>query len=341
MALASVVLIGILGVVADIGMSYANQRRDQNGVDAAALAAGRRIAAAAGVTDSCAALAIRYASGTDAPLRAYTEQMFGLNVTSDASLAAGTSGLSVSCQTVQGTSQVLVVRVAGGQRSPAFFGGILGVKGLPVAATAQSIVAPLASAAKLRPFAVCATTATQVRASPGTTFTLPMDNTDHGCGTSAGNWATLDFDGGSNSTTDLQSWIAAGFDPAFSASGHPLVYGDPGFNVNATQTYLDQMITARVFVLPVFDSVVYNGSNAQYRIVGFLTATPCRYKINNQTGPASGQVNPECGAAPSSAPNSYIQLRYSAYTPLGALNLRCTLADPTCDTGPHAVTLAD
>jgi hypothetical protein len=111
--------------------------------------------------------------------------------------------------------------------------------------------------------------------------------------------------------------------------------------VNSAQTQMDIMFSLHDVVLPVYNSVTGTGSNSQFNIVGFISVTPCRYKINNKTGPSAASVNAGCAALPATLPSDYIQLKYSAYIPLGQLNLSCPLGTDLCDDGPRGTTLAD
>jgi hypothetical protein len=101
------------------------------------------------------------------------------------------------------------------------------------------------------------------------------------------------------------------------------------------------MMTENDIVLPVFDTVTGTGSNANYHITGFVSVTPCRYKVNNQTGPDASTVNSRCGPPPVAPPGSYIQLRYSGWVPVGSISATCQLGNTTCDTGPRTTVLAD
>lgn len=385
-ALLSIVLMGVLAFVTDFGFAYANERRIQNGADAAALAAGRKIAISAPAGSSCASIASTNLSST----RAYASTVFGRNVGSGATLDSGTAGYNLTCETVQGTPGVLVVTVVGRQDSPTFFGGIFGKNAVTVVQRSRVVVGALGSAVGLRPFAICATYANAVRASPGTTFVVPVTNTTVGsstggstsngngssgngsggnggggnggggngngngsgssgtgtsggatCGAAAGNWSTLDFDGGSNAATDVRRWIEKGYEKPVDLDPDAAIPGSPGFGVNSASTELNVMFTLQDVVLPVYSPLSGNGANASYAITGFLSVTPCRYKINNKTGPAPALVNPGCDPLPLVVPDDYIQLRFSAFIPIGSLNLDCSLGDVTCDGGARTAMLAD
>lgn len=335
-AIFALVLFASLAFAADLGMAYANQRRIQNGVDAATLAVGRNIATHAGISDNCATVAAGF---NGAATRAIATSIFAKNVGPGASVVPGTAGFNVSCETVGTNTSTIVVTVAGQQDSPTFFGGILGRSSIAVGKSARSIVGPLGTVVGLRPFAICESFADQVQGNPGTTFVVPVTQADNGCGTSPGNWALIDFDGGANPTSDSASWTANGYPLPVTVSPPLLMNGDPGFNVNAFTAEMDTMFSTKDVVLPVFDSVTGSGNNSQFNIVGFMSVTPCRYKINNKTGP--GTVNTACPALPPSVPSDYIQLMYSSYVPVGQISLTCPFGTDLCDDGPRSSTLAD
>ncbi len=337
-AILAVVLLSIMAFVSDFGFAYANQRRIQSGADAAALAVSKKIAVESLASDDCTLVRTKFNTALS---RSYALGVFRKSAATTASLATGTSGFEVSCETVGGSSGTAVVKVKGEQDSPSFLGGLFGVSKVPVAQQARAIVAPLGSALEVRPFAICRVFAEAVQNAPGTTFVVPITNADTGCGSASGNWSMLDFDGGSNPTGDVKSWILNGYDEELSLASPLTIDGDPGFNVNAATSEMNSMMALGDIVLPVYTSVTGNGSNAKYTISGFLSVTPCRYQINSKSGPAPGSVNAACGALPVSLPSDYIQLRYSAFIPVGSLNLKCKLADSSCDHGPRSVTLAD
>jgi len=335
-ALLAIVLFGSLAFVSDFGMAYANQRRIQTGVDAAVLAVGKNISSTAGATDTCSTIAANYSGSAT---RAIATNVFAKNVGTGAALAPGTAGFQVTCETVGTNAQTLVVKAAGQQDSPSFLGGIFGRTKVPVSKGARAIVGPLSSAVGLRPFAICETFADQVMNAPGTTFVVPVTQANAGCGSAPGNWALLDFDGGSNSTGDSANWTANGYQYPVTIDPPLLVNGDPGFNVNAFTAEMDTMFSTLDVVLPVYNSVTGSGNNSSFNIVGFISVTPCRYKINNKSGP--GAVNAGCAALPATVPSDYIQLKFSSYVPIGDVSLTCFIGNDLCDDGPRSSTLAD
>ena len=336
-AMLSIVLFTAAAFVTDFGMAYQNQRSVQNGADAAALAVGQRIALDAAPTSTCPQIEQTYDS--DATLRADALSRVRQNSSAEANLAA-TDGYRVRCEIVNGTKTV-VVQVQGELRSPTFFSHLLGVNGIDVRNAARVIVGPAGTVVGLRPFAICQAISDQVKNHPDTTFIVPVTNENTGCGITAGNWAMLDFDGGANPNVDMRKWIKDGYEGPVKASPPVWIDGDPGFDVNAAGAEMNHMMSLDAVALPVYDT--FNdggGNNAKLRIVGFITAMPCRYKINNMTGPAAGSVNPGCDALPASPPNSYIQLKFTKFIPVGELNLGCELAT-ACDGGTRLSKLAD
>ena len=175
----------------------------------------------------------------------------------------------------------------------------------------------------------------------GVSVVIPLTNSTTACGSAPGNFGMLDFNGGSNPTTEMQDWILNGYDDPVSAAPPVLIAGDPGFNVNAAVTETDAMMALDEIALPVFDQVTGNGANSSFRIVGFVTVAGCRYKINNKSGPAPADVNPGCTPLPASPPNDYIQLMYKKWIPISEVSKVCVLANAACDHGTRAFQLAD
>jgi Flp pilus assembly protein TadG len=328
-----VALVGILAFVTDFGLAYVNQRGLQNGVDAAALAVAEEVAQASHTLD-CAATAAAYDTAT---MRDLAAEYFDGNAHPDGDLLPSSTGFDVTCETVGGVSRV-VVTVKSGQESPAIFGG--GV--VPVSKSAKAIVGPPGTVVGLRPFAICEDSVDDiVHAVPGTTFIQELDNADFGCGSGAGNWGLLDFNGGSNPTGEMKDWIKNGFNGPISLETPLPIFGDPGFNVNAAIDEMNYMMALSDIVLPVYRSMSGNGNNTKFEVIGFVSVTPCRYAINNKSGPDEAEVNDGCGPLPTSPPDDFIQLMYSDWIPISEISLTCDFADPTCDKGPRTFALAD
>jgi Flp pilus assembly protein TadG len=337
-ALTATLLIGVAAFVTDFGMAYAGQRALQNGADAAALAAGRTIAAASLPSDTCSSLETKYGiSGAEyATIRGTADSYFKANTFSGAALPSGDDGLKVDCETVAGKEH-LVVTVSGNQDSQTFFGGLYGVNRLAISKYAKVIVGPVGTVVGLRPFALCDADATLLTTPVGTLRTFDFDNADAGCGYAPGNWGTLDLNGGSNSTPELADWIENGYNGPISNATPLIIPGEPGAPPpGGIEAEMNFMTAQPSVVFPVFDSLTVNGQNAQYRITGFISVKVCGWKLNNKSG-----NDVSCFQAPSPEPVNYIQLKFIQAIPIGQLNLQCTLGPSLCDKGTRVAQLAD
>jgi hypothetical protein len=108
------------------------------------------------------------------------------------------------------------------------------------------------------------------------------------CGGSSGNWGWIDFNGGSNSTSEQNDWVENGYDGEAAAndcnadgtSGDPCS-GDPGSSGASSSQELDDLITSQaVFYIPIFNTASINGSNAEFTMWGFLPLVLRGYKLN-------------------------------------------------------------
>lgn len=333
-ALLTIVLVGCLAFVADLGMAYANQRRLQNAVDASVLAVGQRIAVQADHTSSCSTVATTFDS---ASTRTYASSYLTRSAPPGSALAAGATGFAVTCPTLHGVP-TLVVSLAARDTSPTFFGGMFGRHGVDLTKQARVVVGPLGTVVGLRPFAICQAAADAMAAAgPGSVYTYSFDNADTGCGYAPGNWGVMDFDGGSNPTGDTVNWIEHGYSGPISVTPPVEISGDPGApSPGAVEDAMNQMMTLGAVTLPVFDNVTHQGGGSLFRITGFISVTPCSWKFQNKQG-----SNPACATPVSPVPTNYLQVKFSNFIPVGSLNLACGWNDPACDTGPRGYALAD
>lgn len=336
----TVVLIGSLAFVTDFGMAYANQRRLQNGADAAALAIGQKVAGTASPSADCPAMVAAFQTPA---MRSLTQDFVDKNAgTGLASLQSGSAGFALECKKLPGASvDSLVVHVADEQKSPGFFGGIFGRSDLPISKEARVAVGPAGTVVGLRPFALCKQDADKLEASPMQSFTFSFDNADAGCGYAPGNWGTIDLNGGSNSTAEMKTWIETGYDGSLSVVSPLQLNGDTGaLSPGAFEDSMNVMITNDAVVLPVYDSLTLQGSGATYNIIKFVSVKVCGWKFNSQSGDDLTQPN-HCFVPPSApVPTNYLQVRFNEFIPIGELNLTCKLGDGACD-GPRVFALVD
>lgn len=334
-AILSVVLIGMLAFVADLGMAYANKRVLQNGADAAVLAVANELIKQSSPAENCAAMASR-----QEVVRAFATSHVVDN-------AQGTSGVSLQGYSLVCEPPGLVVSATAAMQSPAFFGGIFGAGELPLAQPAKAVVGPVGSVVGVRPIAICEVQADQLRDDPTVTQTFDIGNDGTDCGAAAGNWGMLDLADGNNGTGNTEEWLLSGFATEISAtSPGNLITGDPGTPQPALADEMEQIV-GKTVTLPVFNLVTDNGSNATYTITGFVAVRVCGYRFKNKEGNdvvymdddsvQPGSCWDETEAA--SMPGDYYQFRFSQYIPVGELSTTCVLGDP-CD-GLRVAKLAD
>ncbi len=89
-----------------------------------------------------------------------------------------------------------------------------------------------------------------------------------------GCWGLLNLDGGACGTPELRDWIRNGYDEPViidPAAGHRWFDGTPGFRAALQQAVND--IIGETSYMVIYDQVTGQGSNGQFRCVGFLRAT--------------------------------------------------------------------
>lgn len=258
--LAMVPLVGLLAVVADLGTAHARRLELQTGTEAAALAA-VRLDASGG--DGCAAVA----------------SLIETNRTS-------TSSATVDCTRVT-SGATRTVTVTAGSSEPLTFGAILGRDTADVTASAAARLGPASSMTSLRPLAICADhPALRAWATSGFTdatvrrIDVESDGTTCG-GDLPGNWAMIDFDGGSNSNAELQDRIVDGYDAELRLPS--TLDGDPGIPTPALD--IDVLIGSTI-TIPVFSAARNGGAGAEYDLTGIVALEVVDVTM---TGAASGR----------------------------------------------------
>lgn len=243
-AIAVLPVLAMTAAVADVGMVHAKRQQLQTGVEAAALAGAARLAAG---SSAC--------TGYDSVINA--------NV---GSLTALTTNCSTSSLA---TNDVVTV---GAEASTALaFSQFLGRSNASITSTASVKVGPAGSAIGLRPIAICAQhPALQNWISSGmastTTYTIFVESDGTTCGGDVpGNWSMIDFDGGSNSNSELQDRVVNGYQ---SEVGLPVTLnGDPGIPTPSID--IDALIGATI-TIPVFSDARSNGAGSEYDLDGVV-----------------------------------------------------------------------
>lgn len=208
---------------------------------------------------------------------------------------------SETCAT-SGTRFGGIVTVAATKDVDAMFDSIVGRSTSVVASTASVRIGPADAVSGLRPTALCehSPAIEAWRASGFSTtqqFTVGITGD---CGGVPGNWGVLDFDGGSNPTTDLQRWIDQGWSGTVRVGQE--FSGDPGIPSPALR--MDSVI-GRVISVPVYDRVRYEGSNSIYRVSSFVTMEVVSVQLSGSSSSrnvvvrfATATVGGPGGAAP-------------------------------------------
>ena len=190
--------------------------------------------------------------------------------TSELSLTPNTSSETVSCAVIPRTNGVIAT-VSASSSVDLYFAQLFGRDTSSIASTASVRVGPTSRGVNVLPIAISkdnssllswiktGMTSTQV-------YKISIQSDDDDCSESApGNWALLDLNGGSNSTSETQAWIANGY-PGVISSGES-VNGKPG--IPSPGLKFDSLI-GKSALLPVFKSLKLSGSNARYEIAGFV-----------------------------------------------------------------------
>lgn len=246
-----------MAVVADAGRTWVAREALQNGVERAAQTTAEEWAKDA---VACSPTALATASADDS------------------------SPAEVSCST-NGTGGNGTVTVSASESVDMFFSELVGRDTATVDASTTVRLRASGSASGLWPFGLCSHSL-PVRTWVASNFTTDTDQTitfadnSAACGANVkGNWAVLDFNGGSNSTSETMKWIDAGFPELVTVDD--MVLGNTG--IPSGSLNLDSKLNTSI-VLALFDTAQGSGSNALFHIVGFARARLISYTL---TGSAS------------------------------------------------------
>jgi Flp pilus assembly protein TadG len=277
-------VIGMAALVVDVGSWFHQQRATQATVDAAALAG------AQGLPDTAAAtnLAVSYGTKNGA----------GGSIT-DA---------NVSFSTTYGPN-VDTIRVSKAQQSEDFFGKVFGFSFVTVHAHATALVGAPSEAIYVAPIVVnvlhrditgeaCGQQLADGTSNPcfgpsnPTTLTLgkngapgAFDLLNLDCGDSSASGSCSNSTGTTGAST-MASWIQDGYNKYLPLGGY---YSDPGAKYNGNE--IDNALTARAnteLLFPVYDTLVMQGSNATYHIIGWIGFHLLSGQLQGQNGTLQG-----------------------------------------------------
>jgi Flp pilus assembly protein TadG len=241
-AIAALPMLAITAVVADVGMVHAKRQELQTGVEASAIAGAAKLTAG---SPAC--------SG-------YTENI-SANLTS-------LSPIATQCS-ISGTSNS-VVTISAEASTPLAFSQLLGKTEASISSTASVKVGASRSAMGLRPLAICADhPALQEWLSTGmmsTAYTIFVESDGASCsGSVPGNWSMIDFDGGSNSNSELQDRIVNGYQSEIVLP--VTLNGDPGI---PTPSIDIDLLIGDTITIPVFSAARSNGASSEYDLDGLV-----------------------------------------------------------------------
>lgn len=272
-ALCMVMIMGMAALVIDLGNGWRTRRALIPATDAAALAAAQDYAKGG---NGCAGTAGTYLTANEP--------------------AAGL----VSCTRVNYNPSQGRVTVTGTESVDTWFAPVIGLGDYDVRSVTSAVWGPPATVTGLRPIGLCYGGSAALKAivdNPPTTPTLVRISyskdqpTSCGGASIPGNWGTVDFDGGSNSNADTQSWVLNGYPGSVSfgnhtvtsCTGEPHCYsGDTGA-LSGIQSQLTTLKTnGTIFTLPVFNFASNPGSNAKFHLMGVLRTRLVDFRV---TGP--------------------------------------------------------
>ena len=257
------VLLGVAGLVLDVGSWYKEDRATQAAADAAALAGAQGLPAS---TDAASKLADEYATKN------------------------GGGDVEISFGTKVAANDPITITVA--RPAPAFFTKLFGIDSVQVNARATARVGVASQARYVAPITVneqhpmlqcgCFDDPTQVAL-------INLHNP--GGGDSAGAFGLLNLDsqqdGGNIGSDTLADWITDGYQDSL-----PLGKSDSApsatFNSGNIKEALDDRIGTEL-LLPVYrEPIIGSGSGAVFNIIGWVGFVPTSYTLGGSSGTIRG-----------------------------------------------------
>ena len=275
--------IAMTAFVVDVGAWFHQQRATQATVDAAALAGAQALPDRTAATN----LAVAYGAKNG---------------------AGGTiSASNVSVTTTYGPNYD-TIKVTKAQQSDDFFGKVLGVSFVTVHAKATAMVGAPSEAIYVAPIVVSilhpditgARCNQQIAGQSNPCFgpsyptTIPLnkngapgafDLLNLDCGEATLTSSCTNTQGTTGAST-MADWIQNGFSKYLPLGGY---YSDPGAKYNGNE--IDNALAARAnteLLFPVYDTLVLQGSNATYHIVGWIGFHLISGQLQGQSGTLQG-----------------------------------------------------
>lgn len=259
-----VVLLGMAGLVIDVGSWYRSQRNLQSQADASALAGAQELP---NDTATAGAAAQTYATKNGMTLKAGAVKFTGVIVPNDS--------ISVDVD----------------KPAPTFFTKLFGVTSVPVSAHATARSELIGAAKYVAPIAVNINHPLLSGINAGvtcpcfdTTTTLPLGKTG-----APGAFALIDLDGdkGGTGASDLAAWIRNGFDDYLDLGAY---FSNTGAKWDSSD--IEAALTERlhsVLMFPVYDTLVGTGVNAQYHVIAWVGFRIDGFVASGSSGSVTGQ----------------------------------------------------
>lgn len=254
-ALAFLPLALVLAVVVDAARVWVVRERLQNAVETAATASVAEWVKG-GQPCSNAAMFLLTADGADVSTRTCTSS-------------------------TSSTAHTRTVRVRATEDVPLQFARLLGRSSVEVAASTGVRISPVGALPGLWPFALCAdnqavTDWINSGFASDVSVTIRFKQTNELCrGDVSGNWAVIDFDGGSSSNSETKYWVDNGYTGVIHVGD--VLEGSPG----APSSSLDiSSAIGREVLLPLYRYPTGTGSGARYTVVGIALARVDALKLD-------------------------------------------------------------
>ncbi len=255
-----VVLLGMAGLVIDVGSWYRSQRNLQAQADASALAGAQ-----------------------DLPSDTVTAKGDAQSWALKNGISLSASGVSIGNAAAPNDS--ITVKVD--KNSPTYFTKLFGLSTVPVRAEATAQSNLMGSAKYVAPIAVKITH--PMLAGKGcpcfeTPTTLPLGKTG-----APGAFALIDLDGikGATGASDLADWILHGYNDYLDLGDY---FSNTGAKWNSSQ--IDDALTARlgtVLMFPVYDTLTGTGVNALYHVVAWVGFRIDSFTASGSSGSITGE----------------------------------------------------
>lgn len=259
-----VVLLGMAGLVIDVGSWYRSQRNLQSQADAAALAGAQELP-------------------TDVSTAGGIAQTYALKN----GFTLPPSGITVSGTLVPDDS--ITVKVD--QNAPTFFSRVFGVTTVPVRAEATARSELIGSAKYVAPIAVNIKHPMLSGFQAGVTCpcfhqptTLPLGKTG-----APGAFALIDLDGnkGGTGASDLAAWIQNGYQDYLDIGDY---FSNTGAKWNSSQ--IEDALNLRlgtVLMFPVYDTLTGSGVNALYHVIAWVGFRVDSFTASGSSGSLTGE----------------------------------------------------